>query len=225
MKARYRTLHHLGLAPWGTADLPDLATTPPGTPPDTPPDVAVDLGCGTGEHARALAARGWTVTAVDFIPAAIATARRRDPYGTVTWRRADVTSPAQVDPDGDLAGTARLILDVGCLHGLTPAGRVGWAATVATLAVPGAVLLVRAAPPASRGPGPRGIAAPTIDDLLTGAWSRLDQRGAWHWFTRVRVPAPSSPRRAVPGARPERAGVGPDGPTGTFQKDAGELGW
>jgi 2-polyprenyl-3-methyl-5-hydroxy-6-metoxy-1,4-benzoquinol methylase len=85
----------------------------------------VDLGCGTGEHARYLAARGWQATGIDFVGTAIDTARRHNPDGLITWRHADVTRPDQVDPDRTLGRAVGLILDVGCLHGLTPAERTG----------------------------------------------------------------------------------------------------
>jgi SAM-dependent methyltransferase len=37
-----------------------------------PPGRAIDVACGAGRHALALAARGWQVTAVDGAPAALA---------------------------------------------------------------------------------------------------------------------------------------------------------
>ena len=148
----------------------------------------MDLGCGTGEHARYLAGRGWQTTGVEFIATAVAAARRRDPDGRVTWRRADVTRPDQVDPDGTLNRAAGLILDVGCLHGLTPAERSGWAATVAHLAAPSAVLLLRAAPPAHRGIGPAGIAPHELTTLLDDGWQPHDQHDNWYRWTRTARP-------------------------------------
>lgn len=47
-----------------------------------PPGPLLDLGCGTGVHARAMAALGWRVTGVDLSEDMIALARARTPAGT-----------------------------------------------------------------------------------------------------------------------------------------------
>ena len=57
---------------------------------DLSPGEAVDLAAGTGRHARALAALGWRVTAVDFSAVGIGQGRADDPAGAVTWVVADV---------------------------------------------------------------------------------------------------------------------------------------
>lgn len=52
-----------------------------------PPGPLLDLGCGTGVHARALAALGWEVTGVDLSADMVALARERTPaaMGGVTF--------------------------------------------------------------------------------------------------------------------------------------------
>ncbi|MFE0581075.1 class I SAM-dependent methyltransferase [Streptomyces sp. NPDC058874] len=55
-----------------TAD-PDPALLAPAD--HLPPGRALDLGCGAGGNALALAERGWRVTAVDLAPRAIASTR------------------------------------------------------------------------------------------------------------------------------------------------------
>jgi 2-polyprenyl-3-methyl-5-hydroxy-6-metoxy-1,4-benzoquinol methylase len=51
----------------------------------------LDAGCGTGTLALALARRGHRVTGFDLSEAMLEAARRKDPAGSVAWRRADVT--------------------------------------------------------------------------------------------------------------------------------------
>jgi SAM-dependent methyltransferase len=150
MRRTYGTLYRLGIVPWDRADVPAPLKA---AVDELVPGTAVNLGCGTGRQARYLADRGWAVTAVDYVPRAVALARRHDPESCVTWRVADVTDVATVDPGRRLRGGVLLLLDNGCAHGLAPVDRPAWAATVTVLAGPEAVLLVRAQPP---GGGPRG---------------------------------------------------------------------
>lgn len=49
----------------------------------------LDLACGTGRLARALAAEGLDVTGLDLAPAMVERARLLDPDGTVDWRVGD----------------------------------------------------------------------------------------------------------------------------------------
>jgi SAM-dependent methyltransferase len=183
MRRTYALLYGLGLRPWDTPETPSplaeyVATNRPG--------AAVDLGCGTGAQARYLAAHGWRVTGVAFVARAIDLAIQADPQAAVTWRVADVTRPSDVDPDGRLTGLCDLVLDNGCLHGLSENERAGWAATVGQLAAPGATLLVRAAPP-RRGPGvgPAGIRESAMDELLDPDWSRTTRAAhGWHRYVR-----------------------------------------
>lgn len=65
---------------------------------DLPPGTALDAGCGWGADALWLAARGWTVTAVDVSPAAVDQARQAaeaaDPQAAahIAWTPADLTT-------------------------------------------------------------------------------------------------------------------------------------
>ncbi|MEY9926365.1 SAM-dependent methyltransferase [Catenulispora sp. GP43] len=190
MRTTYRALYRLGITPWDTEAIPaPLAAIVEG-PTALPPGVAVDLGCGTGRQAVYLAANGWTVTGVDATPQALAAARARDAAGTgetgrIQWRLADVTDPAQVNPGGRITGTATLVLDNGCLHGIAEALRPGWAATVQTLAAPGCLLLIRGVPRRRRSIGPTGLAPDELPDLLGTGWDRLlSPAPVWHCYTR-----------------------------------------
>jgi SAM-dependent methyltransferase len=188
MRRTYETLYRLGVVPWDTTDVPAPLAAAVG---ELVPGTAVDLGCGTGRQARYLAERGWEVTAVDFVPKAVALARRHDGGSRVTWRVADVTDVASVDPDRRLRGAVRLLLDNGCAHGLAPDDRLGWAATVTELAAPNAVLLVRAQPPGSGarglgGFGPAGMSAAEITGALGAGWTVPDHPApSWYRFVRI----------------------------------------
>ncbi|MDJ0344902.1 methyltransferase domain-containing protein [Streptomyces sp. H10-C2] len=192
MRRTYRALYRLGIVPWDGTGIPaPLVDIVEGSPPLAPAQ-AVDLGCGTGCQARYLAGQGWSVTAVDYTPEAIAAARHGDPRGRVVWRVADVTEPHAVDPDGRLAGATSLLLDNGCLHGIPARRRPGWAATVNTLAAPGAILLVRAAPRQRRSIGPRGINAGEVTALLADRWQPVAAPGAT-WYRYVMTPSEVAP--------------------------------
>jgi 2-polyprenyl-3-methyl-5-hydroxy-6-metoxy-1,4-benzoquinol methylase len=53
----------------------------------------LDIGCGLGDNAEALAAAGARVTAFDLIEEAIAWAKRRFPQSAVDYRAADLFAP------------------------------------------------------------------------------------------------------------------------------------
>jgi len=61
--------------------------------------AALDLGCGTGRHALWLAARGATVTAVDFSDGMLAKARWKPGAGAIRFLLHDLTAPLPL-PDG-----------------------------------------------------------------------------------------------------------------------------
>jgi SAM-dependent methyltransferase len=183
MHRTYELLYRIGIAPWSSDRIPapvrDLAE-------ELPAGIAVDLGCGTGAQACALAERGWSVTGVDFVAGAVAQARQRRGADLVRWRVADVTDPAAVDPDRDLAGRVSLVLDNGCAHGISDAQRPAWAATVRYLAGPGAHLLVRAAPRGRRPIGPKGLDGAELGQLLGPGWESLEAPAAG-WFHHGRI--------------------------------------
>ncbi len=113
---RFQWRYLRGDTPWDTNVTPPevvafMARTPPGR--------ALDLGCGTGTNAVALALRGWRVTGVDFAPRAVAMARRKAAAAGVdaAFHTADVADL------GFLPGGFDYALDIGCLFTLAPADR------------------------------------------------------------------------------------------------------
>ncbi|MEW6580426.1 MAG: methyltransferase domain-containing protein [Chloroflexota bacterium] len=140
-----------------------------------PPGRALDLGCGTGTTSLYLAGRGWDVVGVDFAPNAIWRARRKARRaglaGRAVFTSADVSRP---DFLGD-AGPFDLLIDVGCMHGLTPEQRPPCAANLARLARPGATYLLYAfMPRLGRSGRPMGIDRAGLEALLGEAFVLLD---------------------------------------------------
>ena len=140
------------------------------------PAQALDLGCGSGAHAVALAERGWRVTGVDQIGRALARARKRAEQrgATVTFVHGDVT---RLDPT--VIGTGYdLLLDVGCFHGLTPADQTAMGRSIESVAAPDATLLMLAfMPGATPRPLPRGADTASIERALPG-WRVVDTQPA-----------------------------------------------
>ena len=84
MSLAYRILYGLGVTPWEqVAKLPHVterisalfARQEAGREPPYGP--VLDLGCGSGIWSVELAARGWQVTGIDFVPKALRRARER----------------------------------------------------------------------------------------------------------------------------------------------------
>ena len=176
-------------------DLPWDRALPPPEVIDTvaalPPGRALDLGCGAGRACIYLARAGWRVDGVDFVPEAIDLAAEQVAAAGVSDR---VTlhqgSVAQLDflqPPYDLA------IDVGCMHALSGANLLAYAAEVARLVSPGGRYLLFAH---LRGDvvtdGPVGIAEGEIVGLFrdTFAFERVEhgitevngQRWSSAWF-------------------------------------------
>lgn len=84
--------YHAEPTPWGPAPAATIRTTLR----DAVPGYAIDLACGDGRHARWLRENGWDVTAVDFSPVALETARGLAYGSEIDWQCADVTSWAPV---------------------------------------------------------------------------------------------------------------------------------
>ena len=140
-RALFERMYRRGRTPW------DTGVTPPevyafldGDPPP-PPGRALDLGCGTGTNALFLAGRGWEVVGVDFSSTAIEAAElklKAAGISGVSFLRADVT---QLTESG-LQGPFDFVLDIGCFHSVPLARRDAYVREVATLARPGATMMI-----------------------------------------------------------------------------------
>ena len=102
-------LMYLGRPPWDSGVSPPelfeyIRTQPAGR--------GIDLGCGTGTNAIALAKAGWQVTAVDFARLAVqkARAKARAAGVQIKFVVGDITGLRSIGAPYDLG------LDVGCFH-------------------------------------------------------------------------------------------------------------
>ena len=126
-------LFYLFKPPWDTGiPVPELQRALV----DRPAGKALDLGCGTGTNVRYLVEHGWQATGIDFVPRAIAKARRKLGSLPATLLAADVTKLTELD----LPGPFDLALDVGCFHSLPPQGRQAYILGLQRWLKPGALL-------------------------------------------------------------------------------------
>jgi len=101
------------------------------------PGRALVVGCGYGDDAEALAQAGWTVTAFDVAPSAIAACRARWPGSAVAWEVADALAPPAA-----WRGAFDLVLEANTLQVLPPPARAPLLAALAGALAPGGCLLV-----------------------------------------------------------------------------------
>jgi SAM-dependent methyltransferase len=169
----FRVFYGLGFTPWdGHVLATSLRELIEGTP-DTPalsPGAALDVGCGTGDSSIYLAQHGWHVTGVDFVAKALdkARAKARAAGVPVDFVHADVTHLSQAG----IAGGFQLIVDNGCLHGMSDGDRDLYVQEITRVAAPGAHLLIVAAPPG----GPvrlLGLDQAEVERRFTPAWTLL----------------------------------------------------
>ena len=136
----FKTFYRLGFVPWDghplAKSLQDLVEGDGALGPG----AALDLGCGTGDSSIYLAKNGWRVTGVDFVARAVDKARAKAEANkvAVNFVRADVT---RLSSEG-IGSTFGLIVDNGCLHGMSPDDRDAYVREVTAVAAPGARLLL-----------------------------------------------------------------------------------
>jgi SAM-dependent methyltransferase len=163
----FKTFYRLGFVPWDGHPLPtslrDLIEGETALAPGT----ALDIGCGTGDNSIYLAKHGWTVTGVDFVAKAVDKARAKASANklNVSFARADAT---RLRSEG-VGTNFDLIVDNGCLHGMSPEDRDAYVREVTAVAAPSArLLLVEFIPGGSFG-------VPGIDPV------EVERRFAAHW--------------------------------------------
>jgi SAM-dependent methyltransferase len=131
---------------------------------EPPYGYALDLGCGTGLWTVELARRGWDVLGIENVPRAVTAARARAERAGVQARfiQGDVTALRT-------AGVGfgfRLLLDLGCFHGLTNEQRAAMGREVTAVADIDAALLILVWAPGRRGPLPRGASREDLESAF-----------------------------------------------------------
>jgi SAM-dependent methyltransferase len=98
---------------------------------------ALAIGCGYGDDAEELAARGWEVSAFDVSPTAIAQVRERFPASTIDYRAADL-----FDLPAEWRGRFDLVVEIRTLQAIPIAERQRGPAAIAAAVAPGGRLWV-----------------------------------------------------------------------------------
>lgn len=179
-----------GNAPWDTGIAPPEIVA---LAARLAPGKALDLGCGTGASSIYLAQRGWQVTGIDFILAAIHKAQQkaRAAHLSIDFRVGDVSRLEGLR----LPGPFDLAVDVGCLHSLTPVQQQFYAKALAKLMRSGAIYALYAFAPRDLngrrvGLTPDDVAqlfAPSfqVESVVTGQDTGGGAASAWYDLRRV----------------------------------------
>jgi SAM-dependent methyltransferase len=177
MSLGYQVAYRLGVTPWerageGGALQLGLLLDREEAERSRPPGRALDLGCGTGNHTRELAARGWDAVGVDVVETALVKARAREGDTGARFVAGDVTRLHELE-----LGSFDFFLDIGCFHGLSATDRPAMASAVSAAANPGATLLTLCF---TRRPVPLLPSGASRDDLAAAyeGWTVVDQEPA-----------------------------------------------
>jgi SAM-dependent methyltransferase len=166
----FRIFYALGFTPWDghplSATLRELVEGSDAVPAGS----VLDVGCGTGDASIYLAKHGWHVTGVDFTPKALEKARTkaRTAGAAVDFVHADVTHLSQAG----ITGPFELIVDNGCLHGMSDHDRDLYVDQITAAAAPGARLAIVGFK-RGRGVGPVGIDQAEIERRFASGWTLL----------------------------------------------------
>jgi len=188
MKLIYSLAFSLGFTEWKLKETPVEIFE---TVKDMRKGHSLDLGCGEGEHAVALANKGWQVTGVDFVRKAVENAKNAAEKSGV----ADKTEFLV----GDVAQLEKLKLtkfdiafDIGCFHLLNEADQEAYITGVSHVLKRSAVLLLYAFTPRKQGRREVGFYPAEIEGKFSKFFTlkKSEERtywrfpANWYWFRR-----------------------------------------
>jgi SAM-dependent methyltransferase len=166
----FRTFYRLGFVPWDGHPLAQSLRGLIEGDRALPRGKALDLGCGTGDNSIYLAKHGWQVTGVDFVVKAVQKARAKASANRVAvdFAQADVTRLSAAG----IGANFSLIVDNGCLHGMSHEDRDAYAREVSAVAAPDARMLLVGFVPGSSF-GVPGIEPEEVERRFTAGWTLL----------------------------------------------------
>jgi ubiquinone/menaquinone biosynthesis C-methylase UbiE len=166
----FRVFYRLGFTPWDGHPLAESLRALVEGESALPAGTALDIGCGTGDTSIYLAEHGWRVTGVDYVEKAVSRARVKAATKQVSaFFVADAT---RLSTEG--VGTGfHLIVDNGCLHGMSDADRDAYVREVTAVADREARLLIVAFRPGTSF-GVPGIDPAEVQRRFAADWTLLD---------------------------------------------------
>lgn len=166
----FEVFYRIGYTPWEGHTVPAALTRLVEGADRLSPGRALDVGCGTGDSSIYLARHGWEVTGLDFATAALGRARHKAAAAKVPVRfmQADAT---KLETYG-LGADFRLVVDNGCLHGLSDEGRDAYVRGLTSTVPSGGRLVLAGFLPGKRR-GPRGFDQDEIVRRFSPGWELL----------------------------------------------------
>ncbi|MGB6205670.1 class I SAM-dependent methyltransferase [Mycobacterium sp.] len=163
----YQAFYRIGFTPWDGHALSSTLRKLIEGPAALPAGAAIDIGCGTGDSSIYLGRHGWQVTGVDVAAKALEKAGAKAAAGHVRvhFLRADATRLSSAG----LGKGCTLILDSGCLHGMSDDARDRYVAELGAIAAPQTHLLIFAFTPGGQ-TGVRGVDHAEIERRFTPQW-------------------------------------------------------
>jgi len=188
MKLIYSLAFSLGFTEWKLKETPvEIFETVKGMKKGH----VLDLGCGEGEHAVSMAKKGWRVTGVDFVRAAIENAK-------VAAKKSGVAEKTKFLV-GDVARLEKLklpehdfVFDIGCFHLLNEADQKAYITGVSQVIKRNAVLLLYAFTPRKQGRREVGFSPSELEEKFSRFFTlqKYEEKtywrfpANWYWLRR-----------------------------------------